>query len=617
MNKNYKAIFIFMIFMTFVSQINSSFTFAPSGGNTPLHEAVRNNNYKDVAKLLKKGAQVNCRNNGLKTPLHIAVYEGNCELIRLLLAAGADVNAQDWYGCTPLYHAVESELSSCEMITILLDNGADYTIPTYNKYHKTPLSIVYRSKNPYEVLTLLFDKGVQVTSYDNSGFGSNVLATFIQGHLCPEDGRLINNFYEIIKLLINHGAHINNSSAINVINMNKDNKILQLLLDTKNIDINIQNDLRGLTLLHYAIIDNAYDRIILLLHAGARTDILDRDGLSPLYYADTQVMYNFLRSFPQFVVTDANDTFDKHIAYKNNLEIKTDEEGRTLLHHAVLADDEYEVQRLINLGSNVNKHDKKFGCTPLHYAVDRASFWMCKLLIEAGADVNSKDDHGLTPLHYTTHNRLDSLHDEEKFSYFPCGGLSEICLLLLQAGAHVNHKDYTGKTSLHYAALYNTCTVAKLLIEFGADFNDKDNEGLTPVHCADYHDYLNLYSQDQEVMAILIAAGADVNSKDNHGLSPLLYVLYSEKYGSLRLWNRIHDMALLLLDAGADCNNIDNYGHSLLNYAVYNNNLDRALFLLEHGADMNRLDLYGKIPLDYAKSKEMKDLFSQFKKKKN
>jgi ankyrin repeat protein len=89
-------------------------------------------------------------------------------------------------------------------------------------------------------------------------------------------------------------------------------------------------------------------------------------------------------------------------------------------------------------------------------------------LIKRGADVNSKNNYGLTPLHFSSiENHI------------------ELAKLLLERGADVKAKDNDGYTPLHLASISNYIELAKLLIDRGADVNAKDNEGRTPFDKAD------------------------------------------------------------------------------------------------------------------------------------
>ena len=75
-------------------------------GRNELINYVIENNIKRINKLLKKGSDVNCKDDNGWTPLHFASQEFNEEIIELLLNNGADPNAQDINGNTPLSTAL-------------------------------------------------------------------------------------------------------------------------------------------------------------------------------------------------------------------------------------------------------------------------------------------------------------------------------------------------------------------------------------------------------------------------------------------------------------------------------------------------------------------------------
>jgi ankyrin repeat protein len=73
--------------------------------------------------------------------------------------------------------------------------------------------------------------------------------------------------------------------------------------------------------------------------------------------------------------------------------------GRTNLHKAAFDGNAERVKELLKKGADPNTKDKK-GRTPLHWAAPyKGHVEVVKLLLEHGADPNIKNKYGRTPLH--------------------------------------------------------------------------------------------------------------------------------------------------------------------------------------------------------------------------
>jgi hypothetical protein len=107
-----------------------------------------------VRKLLRKGANVNARNEYGWTPLHWAALYGHADVVRLLLEHGAEVNARDENGQTPLHEA-----ASWGVVRLLPHHGAD--VNTRDKGGRTP--------GLADVARLLLDHGADVNARDKDG----------------------------------------------------------------------------------------------------------------------------------------------------------------------------------------------------------------------------------------------------------------------------------------------------------------------------------------------------------------------------------------------------------------------------------------------------------------
>ena len=102
---------------------------------------------------------------------------------------------------------------------------------------------------------------------------------------------------------------------------------------------------------------------------------------------------------------------------------------------------------------------------PLWEAAMRGNIEAVKQHLDAGADVNVKDDNwGATPLHFAARN-----------------GHKDVAELLVVKGAAMNAKDDDGRTPLHMVADIGHNGIAELLIAKGADVNAKDKKDFTPL----------------------------------------------------------------------------------------------------------------------------------------
>ncbi|MEP7117423.1 MAG: ankyrin repeat domain-containing protein, partial [Acidobacteriota bacterium] len=113
------------------------------GGMTPLLFAARQGHIETARALLDAGVNVNETKDGdLTTPLLLATINGHYDLAKVLIEKGADPNQRALNGVTPLYAVLnlqwtaragqprlqayrDQELTYLQMLTVLLDHGAD------------------------------------------------------------------------------------------------------------------------------------------------------------------------------------------------------------------------------------------------------------------------------------------------------------------------------------------------------------------------------------------------------------------------------------------------------------------------------------------------------------
>ena len=170
-------------------------------------------------------------------------------------------------------------------------------------------------------------------------------------------------------------------------------------------------------------------------------------------------------------------------------------------------------------GADVNTKDSD-GMTPLHSAAYGGHKEIAGLLIAKGADVNAANNVKLTPLDLASDEVVGLLLKQggKRGSILGAAKVGDLENVkeLLDAGADVNAKPELGSPPLHVVAINGHKEIAELLITGGADVNSKSELGQTPLHQA-------AQFGRKEIAELLIAKGADVNAKDSFAETPLDY----------------------------------------------------------------------------------------------
>ncbi|KAK2766263.1 hypothetical protein FQN54_007780 [Arachnomyces sp. PD_36] len=196
------------------------------------------------------------------------------------------------------------------------------------------------------------------------------------------------------------------------------------------------------------------------------------------------------------------------------------------------------------------------GDTALLHAVRMSRTSIIQVLLERETD-------GTPPLHCARNTgQCTPLHLASK---------PEILLLLLERGADVNAGGPNGRTVLHTVS---EAEIAQLLLENGADVNIGDSDGYTPLHLA----------SEPGIVQLLLEHGADPNAKDLQGRTPAHYLI-SECISEESLCHN-EEILDLLQKRGADFNTKDENGETPLKAALKSQNrLVRKL--LTFGVDVH------------------------------
>lgn len=98
----------------------------------------------------------------------------------------------------------------------------------------------------------------------------------------------------------------------------------------------------------------------------------------------------------------------------------------------------------------------------------------------------------------------------EKFFGAICKNDIELVRSLIKEGIDINLKNEHGDTALHYASFFNCKDIIIELIKAGADINTENNVGNTPLDVARNQEYKE---------AELILSGVKIDDKQTFGIS--------------------------------------------------------------------------------------------------
>jgi ankyrin repeat protein len=170
----------------------------------------------------------------------------------------------------------------------------------------------------------------------------------------------------------------------------------------------------------------------------------------------------------------------------------SDTKGNTLVNYIsqeVRSTNEVEkIKLLIQMGANINQTNLE-GIPPLisaltsNYAVRSPIEDAVVALVNAGANPN-------VHIPINNSNSLEKKSLKTALHITSASYSSRVVKILLQHGANPNSIDLNGNTPLHEAVFNRDIDVAKFLIDKGANVNKKNKEGNTPLDLS-YDKYAN------------------------------------------------------------------------------------------------------------------------------
>lgn len=347
----------------------------------------------------------------LNKALYWAAHSGNYEEVKNLLEQGADVNYHtpnigiaQGDGLTPLHRAVglgdEAKLDlnkptdkslvekRLKVVKLLIIKGANVNAKSF--LGNTPLHMA-KTK---EVVELLIKHGADVNAQSNIGHTPLMTLTAVYNR------NWVNQ--SVSEVLIKYGADINHKSKGEenalVFAVRTYNQVLVELLVKNGADVNFSK--KG----EDSALENAITNSIngkgsktaeYLITKGAFLTAGSPLGFSELHWAVNQNNLPLVKTV---------------LAYKAPVDYE-DRKGNTPLILAIVNNNLVIASLLINSGADVNTRSKQWNSPPLFLAKDEK---MMRLLLKSGADANATDDKGNSYLYHVKDKRLIDLIENAK-----------------------------------------------------------------------------------------------------------------------------------------------------------------------------------------------------------
>ncbi len=373
-------------------------------GHTPLHMAAQHGNLEVTTALVKAGSDPQATTNDGCTALHLAAQDGHVEVARALVKAGIDPQAKAFVGLTSMHLAAQN--GHVEVVRALTDAGADLRAMTSTG--TTPLHLAAQQGHS-EISASLMEAGVHLNIKDSQGSTPLFLAAQ-------------NSHSEIVIALAKAGADVDSTDSSGSIPLHAAVRagrfaVARALIDAgANVNARLSN---GETPLFFAATGGHVDVVRMLLRAKADPLLATRDGLScGLWFLPVDVA-----------------------AFSGHVEV---------------------VRELIQQAGIEGCCGPRGGVRALDSAADNGHIGIMTLLIEAGVM-----DTGVA-LRAASRSGCE---EAVKFLFQQQRQHQQRGKIVGEASAYVNTRDDFGQTPLACAIACGRCSprVVRLLVDAGAD----------------------------------------------------------------------------------------------------------------------------------------------------
>lgn len=396
--------------------------------------------------------------------VHLAAIFGLCHILRCLLKT-SDPSQVDGMGVTPLSYAIINGHEGA--VRVLLDSGANVngasidtdecieygqTVPNFWLDIDTRRDSKIKDMASYvtpvikasicgheSILRLLVEKGARVDVTDDRG-------------MTPLTHAILKRHIAIVEFLYPLGSHIFRMADANgrmplhyAMDLDYDAEVVEALFTFGNPPVDHQ-DQEGFTLLMLAASCGKERIVNLLIAHGAKTDLGDKHGATPLTYA---VIGGHIAVVETLLQCENQDIGCR------------DAGGRTLLIHAAFHGHIAMLEFLLEHGDkNIDIADDQ-GHTPLIYAAVNGQAAMVQLLLEKGADPSVKNEEALQVAMKEKHY--------------------QVVELLFLRRINANESISGGEPLIQHALKEKDNMLAKILLKHAPNISEEDRSALNHI----------------------------------------------------------------------------------------------------------------------------------------
>jgi ankyrin repeat protein len=275
----------------------------------------------------------------------------------------------------PLHRA--AELGRVEIMTMLVDAGADINTVNDNRYTACHYAIKY---DQFDALKLLVERGANLDVVDS--IGRSLLSIVAQ---CVRDERFV-------VLLLDAGAPLDGLSNGDLMNLVKSVAVFNRFV-ARGINFTTMRDIFGATLCHHVARNVTHEddlRALVNVCGNGAVHAVDNTGWTPLHWASSHGNESAMR-----VMVELGAEIDRQ-----------DNDGSTALINVYPSYGNSScVELLLALGADVNLVANN-GRTACHFAVMGKKRALLCALVAAGGDLDQLNKEGETPRMIATRDKF-------------------------------------------------------------------------------------------------------------------------------------------------------------------------------------------------------------------